>query len=324
MRRCAGFGLLILALAVGVARSAPTKGDGPTTIAVAYGSVWVGMGGDGSVVRVSARSRRITSRVRRLSAPPYGGYGFVHSLAIGFGSVWVAAGRYHTLARIDPRTNRAVDVQPSRPWTATLVTAGGGAVWAGDFDRNAVFRVEPATNRVSARIPVPGRLWSLAAGRAGVWIVTLAGRRVTSETPREVRRLDPRTNTIGPPLITSRCDFSLAVGPLRLWVSDLCAQTVTPVGRRVGRSVPVGEASVGLAVGNGSVWVLSQSERSVRRLDARTGRLLARVRVRGTWPAAGGDHLWVLDLGDGRAGFLRTVDARTNRVVGRPIRIAPR
>jgi streptogramin lyase len=109
----------------------------------------------------------------------------------------------------------------------------------------------------------------------------------------------------------------------RLWVSDLCAKTVTPVGRRVGRSVPVGEASVGLAVGKRAVWVKSQSERSVRRLDPRTGRLLARIPARGTWLATdGGDRVWVLDLGDGRAGFLRTIDARTNRVVGRPIRIA--
>jgi hypothetical protein len=121
----------------------------------------------------------------------------------------------------------------------------------------------------------------------------------------------------------SRCDFAIAVGLRRLWVSDLCAKTVTPVGRRVGRSVPVGEASVGLAVGKRAVWVKSQSERSVRRLDPRTGRLLARIPARGTWLATdGGDRVWVLDLGDGRAGFLRTIDARTNRVVGRPIRIA--
>jgi DNA-binding beta-propeller fold protein YncE len=325
MTRIAGFGLLIFALAVGVARSAPTKGDGPTTIAVGYRSVWVGMGGDGSVVRVNARSRAITARVRHDSAPPYGGYGFVHSLAVGFGSVWVAPGRYHTLWRIDPRTNRAVDVQARRAWTPTLVAAGAGAVWVGDFDRNAVFRVEPATNRVSARIRVPGGLWGLAAGRAGVWVVSVAGPRVTPSTPRQVRRLDTRTNTIGAPLITSMCDFSLAVGAQRLWVSDLCSKTVTPIGRRVGRAIPVGEASVGLAVGNGAVWVLSQSEQLVRRLDARTGRLMARVRVRGIWLAThGADRVWVLDPGDGRAGFVRTIDPRTNRVVGQPIRVAPR
>jgi hypothetical protein len=134
-----------------------------------------------------------------------------------------------------------------------------------------------------------------------------------------------RTKTVGPPLVTSMCDFSLAVGLRRLWVSDLCAKTVTPIGRRVGRPVPVGEASVGLAVGKGAVWVLSQSEQSVRRLDARTGRVLARIRVRGTWLATGGaDRVWVLDMGDGRAGFVRTIDARTNRVVGQPIRVAPR
>jgi DNA-binding beta-propeller fold protein YncE len=320
VRRSAIVGLLALAFATGVARGEPTKGEGPTTIAAGYGSVWVGTG-NGTLVRVDARLRQITHRLLRESPAQYG---FVHGLAVGFGSVWIAQGRYDTLKRVDPQTNRSVDVRPRGPWTATLVAAGAGAVWVGDFDRDAVFRIEPRTNRVSARVPVPGRLWGLVAGPAGVWIVALAGDRVTPETRREVRRLDARTNRIGPPLLTSRCDVALAVGSRRLWASDLCARTVTTVGNRIGPPVRVGEAAVSLVVGAGAVWVLSQADRTVSRLDPGTGRILATIPVRGTWLASGARAVWVLDLGDGRVGFVRRIDPRTNRVVGRPIRIEPR
>jgi streptogramin lyase len=317
VRRSAVVGLLVLAIAAGVARGEPAKGDGPTTIAAGYGSVWVGTG-NGTLVRADARLRQITHRLLRESPAQYG---FIHGLAVGFGSVWVAQGWYDTLKRVDPRTNRTVDIRPRGAWTATLVAAGAGAIWVGDFNRDAVFRVEPRTNRVSARIPVPGRLWALVAGPAGVWIVAAAGDRVTPATRREVRLLDARTNRIGPPLLTSRCDFALAVGSRRLWVSDLCARTVTAVGDRIGRAVRVGEASVGLVVGAGAVWVLSQADRTVSRLDPRTGRIVATIPVRGTWLAAGAGAVWVLDLGDGRGGWVRRIDPRTNRAVGRPIRI---
>lgn len=297
------------------------EGRWPDDDRCGLGSVWVGTG-NGTLVRADARLRRITHRLLRESPAQYG---FIHGLAVGFGSVWIAQGRYDTLKRVDPRTNRSVDVRPRGPWTATLVAAGAGAVWVGDFDRDTVFRIEPRTNRVSARVPVPGRLWGLVAGPAGVWIVAAADERGTPKTTRQVRRLDAATNRIGPPLLTFRCQvLALAVGSRRLWVSDVCARTVTAVGDRIGRAVRVSEASVGLAVGEGAVWVLSQADRTVSRLDPRTRRIVATIPVRGTWLAAGAGAVWVLDLGDGRVGWVRRIDPRTNRAVGRPIRIDPR
>ena len=307
----------VLVLGGGLAAGAPLKGDGPTTIAAGYGAVWVGTG-NGTLVRLDALSGRATHRLLR---EPGLQYGFVHSLATGFGSVWVAQGRYDTLKRIDARTNRSVDIRPRGRWTATLVATGRGAVWAGDFERNAVFRIEPRTNRVVARIRVPGTLWGLAAGPAGVWVVTHPGARITDQTPREVRRLDTRTNQVGAVVLRSPCDFALAVGTSSLWVSDLCTKRLTRMRDRM--SVRVEEASISVAAGEGSVWVLSQTRGTVSRLDARTGRVVATIRVRGTWLTVGAGSVWVLDLGDGLVGFVRRIDPRTNRVVGPPIRVVP-
>ena len=313
--------LLVLACAGGVARGAPAKGDGPTTIAAGYGAVWVGTG-TGTVIRIDARTRRITHRLLGgdTRAPS-----FVHDLAVGFGSVWIARGRYDTLTRLDPRTNRTVDIRPrgSCCWTATLVEVGAGAVWVGDYDRNTVFRVDPRTNRVVAAARVPGRLVNVVAGPAGVWVATARGMRLTPAMPQEIRRLDPATNRIGAVVFRSECHLTLAVGSQRLWVSDLCGKTVTAIGDRVGPSAEVDDASVGLAVGEGAVWAQSQLG-YLTRLDARSGRRAVLVRVRGSWLAVGAGGVWVLDQGDGTVGFVRKVDSRTNRVVGEPIRIEPR
>jgi DNA-binding beta-propeller fold protein YncE len=305
-----------------MATGAPFKGDGPTTIAAAYGTVWVGTG-NGTLLRIDARAGRITGRLLRDLGTQYG---YVHGLAVGFGSVWVAQGAYETLRRVDPATNRSIEVRPRGRWTATLVAAGSGAVWVGDFERNTVFRVEPRSNRVVAGIRVPGRLWGLAAGPPGVWVVALAGRGpVKPETAREVRAVDVAANRVGRPLLRSKCDFALAVGTRSLWVSDLCTKTLTRLGRGAPpMSIPVAEASVGLAVGEGAVWVLSQAERSVRRIDPRTGRRLATLPVQGVSLAPGSGSVWVLDTGDGQVGFVRRIDPRSNRVVGAALRVDPR
>jgi DNA-binding beta-propeller fold protein YncE len=116
--------------------------------------------------------------------------------------------------------------------------------------------------------------------------------------------------------------MALAVGTRSLWVSDFCTKQLTRM--TDGLSVGVGEAAISVATGEGAVWVLSQARRSVSRIDPTTGRITATIPVRGTWLAAGAGSLWVLDLGDGQAGFVRRIDPRTNRVVGRPVRIDPR
>jgi streptogramin lyase len=318
VRRFVAVAALALAVTGGLAAGAPLKGDGPISIAAAYGSVWVGTGG-GTLVRIDAASGRIQTRLLR---EPLLQYGYVRALAVGFGSVW--AGDRWELARVNPSTNR-VRLIEGVAWVPGQLGIGAGALWVADNERG-IFRVDPRRLRVVARIPAAqGRPSALAAGPAGVWAVLVPPGPFAPDATRVVRRIDLRTNRLRPPVARSKCDFALAVGPSAVWVSDLCAKTVTRIDARTGargRPIPVGEAAISLAVGQGSVWVLSQGDATVLRVDPRTERIVARIPAPGISIAAGAGAVWVLSFGDGRFGYVRKIDPGSNRVVGAPIRVS--
>jgi hypothetical protein len=68
------------------------------------------------------------------------------------------------------------------------------------------------------------------------------------------------------------------------------------------------------------VWLIGGRE--AVRVDPASMRVTAKVRVRAHTAAPDASALWLLDLGDGRTGFVRRLDPRTNRVVGR-VRLPP-
>jgi DNA-binding beta-propeller fold protein YncE len=301
-----GCGVLILGQTRAFSHS--LKGDGPTDIAAAGNAVWVGSG-NGSVTRIDSMTGRTTAR-------PLGNgdaYGFVGSMAIGSGEIWVAD-RREFLKRIDTRTNR-VRVVRHLGHTADLVAIGRGLVWAGDFQREAVLRVDPTTNQVVGTFRVPGRLFGLAAGGAGAWVVIVPTTGPTTG-PRGVRhlyRLDARSGLQGKPLRLG-CDPALAVDRAVVWVVDQCRGRllrVTPRGR-IDRSVAVPRWTAPV-LGFGSIWLVGGGR--VLRLDRRALEPIATIAVRGMGAATSRDGLWVLDHGDGVVGFLRKIDPRTNRVV---------
>ncbi len=74
---------------------------------------------------------------------------------------------------------------------------------------------------------------------------------------------------------------SLAVAAGAVWVANQDAGTVScidPANNRVTATWPVGPGSGGLLVAQGALW-LSQDDGTVLRVDAATGKQVARVRV---------------------------------------------
>jgi DNA-binding beta-propeller fold protein YncE len=66
--------------------------------------------------------------------------------------------------------------------------------------------------------------------------------------------------------------------------------------------------------GGGSVWVSSRQSATVRRIDVRTGRIVATIQV-GTDPesiALGYGSVWVVN---GKGGYVSRINPRTNRVI---------
>lgn len=288
------------------------KGYGPTTVAAGYGAAWVGYG-DGRLIRVDADTLR--SRRQPLKT------GYISSVATGFGSIWFASGG-SAVHRIDPRTGR-IRYLPG-PWTPTLVAAGAGAVWVMDFKRRKLFRVDPHRNRITGATQVPGNVWGhLVAGDRGVWLATSPPGWITGPPgPRVVWRLDAETLELRRAFRLD-CDATLVPSGRFLWVLDNCDGTLRQFDSRTrswSERVRTTRRAYGMTKGFGAIWVSNGS--TVYRIDPRRKSVAAGVHAPGQYLAAGGKVVWVLDVGNGRAGSLRRIDPETNRLVVPRLRLS--
>jgi len=149
-----------------------------------------------------------------------------------------------------------------------------------------------ADAQIAARIHVPGRPFSAAAGSGLLWVVSrsFSPHGCSNALPCSVIRIDPRSNHV------------------------------------VGRPIPVPAEPWSITVGGGFVWV-TQFDGSLIKIDARTGRIVARVTAHpvyfGSVLAYGGGYLWTGNDDERYAGgsTVTRLDPSTDRVVGRPIRL---
>jgi DNA-binding beta-propeller fold protein YncE len=219
----------------------------PLALAVGGGAVWVQQdNAKGSLVRIDEKT---------LEPAPVPGVGWSDSfpvLAFGEGSVWIVEhdiaragsvilfGRSFAIVRIDARTGQVLARIPVSG--ANGIAVGAGAVWVmksgAGFDKSStVWRIDPATNQIVATIPVPKSIDDIAFGEGFVWVVRNQIAVVGSDGDSEVNRVDPATNQV------------------------------------VGEPIRVPSGFCNLAVGNGTVWVLSANG-SLVRIDPQTGRQL--------------------------------------------------
>ena len=167
------------------------------------------------------------------------------------------------------------------------VATGFGSVWAADVIKGEILRIDPKTRKVTTRIPVGGEVF-VATGEGAVW--ALGGDLLTSGSNGSVQlsRIDPRTNRVVARIPLRRPDgdnfapLYLQVAGKHVWVVGAAgARRVDPATNKPDRFVGYDEASPGAAVAAGErVWVLFPEGR-LDELDARTGRTVANVRLRG-------------------------------------------
>jgi DNA-binding beta-propeller fold protein YncE len=137
---------------------------------------------------------------------------------------------------------------------------------------------------VGVRIRLPGQPFRVATGEGFVWVLSRAPRPCTPARPCTVSRIDPATNRV------------------------------------VGDPTPLPADGWDLAAGVGSVWA-TQFDGSLIRIDARTGRITARISARpiyfGSVVAVGGGFIWTgNDDERNPSGSVSKIDPATNRVVG--------
>jgi hypothetical protein len=271
----------------------------PAAIAVGEGAVWVLLE-QGGLLRVDPDRHQVSGRVE-LGAPGEGGR--AGPLAVGAGAVWVGNGEGMT-ARVDPvrlrvtarfgglvavvadgvlwsycclRGERAmgfgrVDAGTLRPRPPLLVTdaagrrhpvgrlaVGAGAVWTQAFQDQGrwdqrLWRV-PLAGGPARAVRVSGFPYGLAAGVGAVWLLSATGAPGSQrDGTGRLRRLDQHTGKI------------TATTPL----PDLDVGLVDP--------------EVGLAVGDGGVWVAGPYSRGLHgggillRVDPASGRVAGWLR----------------------------------------------
>jgi hypothetical protein len=282
------------------------KGDGPTSIAAGFGSVWIGFG-SGGIVRLDDSSGRRQSR--------FTGTGFVHSVAAAAGAIWVIGA---SVTRLDPVTGSTRDV-PGSTSDPVEVAAGAGNVWVVDAGSDEILRVDPGRLKIAARVRVPGRAWGVAAEGTEILVLSVphSGPVTGPAGARLLQRLDPRSLRLSAARARLHCDAGMAVGFRAVWTLDACSGSLSRRDLRtlkVERQRKLGVLSQTPAVGFGSVWLASRG--GVRRIDPRTLRTVAVIPARSLTVIVGDGAVWAFDPAHD---LLRKIDPDTNRVSGTPI-----
>jgi YVTN family beta-propeller protein len=228
-------------------------GNGPTSLAVGEGSVWVTNALDRSVSRVDPRTSTVLQRID-VGGDPSG-------IAVGADAVWVANSLDGTVSRIDPKTNR--EVQTIQVGVApTALAASGGTVWVTSAEERSVKRIDVVRGEVVETISTGALGRGIAVGGGSVW--------VTDGSSRSVVRIDSRGGSIVDRVSVGNGPTGIAFGEGHVWVANSLDGTVSridPDTNRVTAVIQVGEGPDGIAVGRGAVWVSREFSEAIARID---------------------------------------------------------
>ena len=234
-------------------------------------------------------------------------------LAAGRGAIWTCSSA--GVVELDARTGNVVRHAYVGSDYPLQVALGGGAAWvahvSGGYTAGGLTRFDLATGRATTRLrSKTAPVFGVAAGAGRVWALTgpTANAEVTRVDSRTGRRTGVVRGVLGP--------TSLAADSSGLWIATahgwlLHAGAGSQRPRKVVR-LPAHTAPLALALGSGSAWVAGDG--TVVRVDERTNRATARLRVAGIPVAAavGRRALWLLLLR--HQGWLVRVSTRTDRV----------
>jgi serine/threonine protein kinase len=224
-------------------------------------------------------------------------------VTVGYRAVWTFIDYQSPrdgLVRIDPRTNEVTDRIPGEYGDIYGIDTGYGAVWAANAQFGELLRVENKSRRIVERIPVESSESiprAVAAGEGGVWVVDVS--------PAIVSRVDPSTNEVVATIPIEGAN-SVETGLGAVWVTTDHGQMVVlnPATNTPLATIEVGGANIGgIAIGAGSVWVVSPDDGTVARINPSSYEVEARIPVgkNAGFIAADDGHVWV-------AGEIRRTD----------------
>lgn len=180
---------------------------------------------------------------------------------------------------------------------AALLAAGGLAAFAVSrgtdapslprVDENAVGVLDSLTGRITTQYAVGRNPSAIAAGGGSMW--------VASENDGTVTRLDGERDAVVIPVDDHPAGLAFAAGSL--WVVDDqegVVAKVDPATNRVVHRIAAGNSPGAIAAGFGALWVTSAVDRTLARIDLRSGRRTEiELGARPTAVAAGAGAVWV-------------------------------
>jgi YVTN family beta-propeller protein len=263
-------------------------GQHPVGIAYRGDDVWVANTDSGTVSRIDPKTREVGTI----------GIGSPTTDVVFAGrNIWTGNGSDGTLSEISPVTGQRIGgiELPGRRGlirsSVNSLASGAGSLWAA-MSNGVVLRVDPRTRSIQRRIHVAAQ--SIAYGGGALWALTRETRLV---------RIEPRINkTSGDQLLGVGPGESLAAAGSQVLagffpslsssagvVERLDAESMQGVWSRAV------EFPSAIAVGRGTVWAASYTQRTVYRIDAVSGRLVKTISVKGAPVAIAivGSEVWV-------------------------------
>jgi DNA-binding SARP family transcriptional activator/streptogramin lyase len=247
-------------------------GRGPEMIVSGTETVWVANVGERTLSRLDPETLEVTKTI---------GLGFEPTdLAADGNQVWVAGGYDHVLWRVDrdglPRlklgfVERVGSLPPGFERGPAGVAVGAGSVWLSHGDE--VTELDPASGEIRGTTEAGGR-WhpEIAVGGGWVWVGRNTSLQPASDVGLERFRVDGGGKV---ELVKLVSDPSEALYEAqRLWAAVRIADTVWELDSASGqlqRTIAAGQLPLGMALDEGALWITSDADEDVRRVDARSG-----------------------------------------------------
>jgi YVTN family beta-propeller protein len=236
-----------------VLRSSITLEDRtPTGLAFGFGAVWVAHGLRGQVSRIDPQFDDVSQPTRVVDAGLGGSSN--GAVATGEDSVWAVFGD-STLARIEPDGQVAEKTRAGALPAGIVV--GSGSVWVSNSGEAKVGRYNPAAFQEPIDEPRVGRRpTGIATGEAAgepIWVANSAADTVS--------RIDPQDGAVVP-VGVGEGPTAIAVTPDAVWVvnrDDGTLSRIDPETNEEERTVPIGQAPVGIVFAEGLLWVTVQA-----------------------------------------------------------------
>lgn len=202
-------------------------------------------------------------------------------LALDGAVAWATAPASGAVLRIDLRSGRADSVLLGEGIRAESIVLAEGSVWVASGSDVKVRRIDPQRLQVIAEIPL-GEDEELDHN---IRLAAGAGSIWAVEFfgDNDLHRIDPASNTVaGRIRDVGDGAVGVAFGEGAVWVAsahDGRVHRIDPTTMEVVAEPQVGRMPLGVTVGEGAVWVANRADESVARVDPAGNRLVATIPV---------------------------------------------